>query len=247
MTLLTKLIFPCFAALLIVLSCPIFAKDFYREAHYADGDVIPEIWTIADGTVAPKYALIMMPGGNGIMDITQGDDGNPRFKMGGNFLIRSRALFADSQTVIISVDKWRSEKRMRAIVAGITAQYPTIQIYIIGTSRSTQVTTDLAQSMDGKVAGFIHTSSMPQVQGIDGPHLKSRNLIVSHENEGCKTTPRYASVDAHERYGTQLITITGGISEGDPCGAYAYHGYNGVEKETVEKIKQWIKQGASQL
>jgi hypothetical protein len=37
--------------------------------------------------------------------------------------------------------------------------------------------------------------------------------------------------------------MEGGISVGDPCEAFAHHGYNGIEKETVYAIKNWIKQG----
>ena len=39
------------------------------------------------------------------------------------------------------------------------------------------------------------------------------------------------------------LAIEGGISEGDPCEAFAYHGYNGSERETADSIKRWVKQG----
>jgi len=32
------------------------------------------------------------------------------------------------------------------------------------------------------------------------------------------------------------------ISVGDPCEAWAYHGYNGIEQKTVAAIKAWIRQ-----
>ena len=37
--------------------------------------------------------------------------------------------------------------------------------------------------------------------------------------------------------------MDGGKSTGDDCEAYAHHGYYGIERETVEKIKQWISAG----
>jgi hypothetical protein len=37
-----------------------------------------------------------------------------------------------------------------------------------------------------------------------------------------------------------LIAMEGGVSEGEPCEAFAHHGYNGVEHETVTKIAGWI-------
>ena len=44
-------------------------------------------------------------------------------------------------------------------------------------------------------------------------------------------------------FGTETIEIDGGKSTGDDCEAYAYHGYNGVEAATVERIKAWIVAG----
>jgi hypothetical protein len=38
--------------------------------------------------------------------------------------------------------------------------------------------------------------------------------------------------------------MEGGISAGDSCGAFSYHGYNGIENETISAIKKWIKQGS---
>jgi hypothetical protein len=29
-------------------------------------------------------------------------------------------------------------------------------------------------------------------------------------------------------------------SDGDPCEAFAYHGYNGIEREVVGRITAWI-------
>ena len=37
--------------------------------------------------------------------------------------------------------------------------------------------------------------------------------------------------------------MEGGISVGHPCEAFAYHGYNGIERETIDAIKKWIRQG----
>jgi len=38
-----------------------------------------------------------------------------------------------------------------------------------------------------------------------------------------------------------MLTFKGGVSRGDPCEAYAYHGFNGLEKEVVSKIAEWIR------
>ncbi len=41
-----------------------------------------------------------------------------------------------------------------------------------------------------------------------------------------------------------LIVIDGGISEGNPCQAFAYHRFNGVETEVADKIRAWIRKDA---
>jgi len=38
----------------------------------------------------------------------------------------------------------------------------------------------------------------------------------------------------------ELLTFEGGKSQGDPCNAMAYHGFNGIEQEVVTKIAEWI-------
>jgi hypothetical protein len=37
-----------------------------------------------------------------------------------------------------------------------------------------------------------------------------------------------------------LVTFRGGENRGDPCDALAYHGFNGLDKEVVGKIADWI-------
>jgi hypothetical protein len=31
-----------------------------------------------------------------------------------------------------------------------------------------------------------------------------------------------------------------GLGEGDPCEAFAHHGYNGIERDVVARIAAWI-------
>jgi hypothetical protein len=38
----------------------------------------------------------------------------------------------------------------------------------------------------------------------------------------------------------ELVTYKGGENRGDPCEAFAYHGFNGLEKDVVAKIAEWI-------
>ena len=129
---------------------------------------------------------------------------------------------------------------MLAIVRDLEGRYGKVAIYIVGTSRSTEATMALAKPLDGRVAGFIHTSSMSNIASFDPRGLKSRNLIVLHVNDACRVTSPSAGVASNRKFGTELIEMSGGTSTGDDCEAHAYHGYNGIEKETVDRIKAWI-------
>ena len=184
-----------------------------------------------------------MPGGNGTIGLKKNSDGSPFFNGKGNFLIRSRGLFADDDMAVITIDRGRSLDRMRGVVVDIRSKYPLAKIYIAGTSLSTTETIYMAENMDGEVSGFIHTSSVSAIGGLDTRHRKSRNLIVTHKYDGCRVTPTSSSIENNERYGTKLLVIEGGFEGGDPCQAAGHHGYRGVEQEVVNKIKAWINQG----
>ncbi len=206
----------------------------------AASEAISYLLTLKDGT--PAYATILMPGGRGILNPRM-ENGKVALSMAGNFLIRSRERFADGRFVAASSDASSTVPRMLAIVEDLERRFGRIAIYIVGTSRSTDVTMALAAPLDGRVAGFVHTSSMNPIASFDTRKFKSRHLIVHHKDDHCRVT-RFGSAEQNNRsYGTPLIVMEGGKSTGDDCEAYAHHGYNGVEQETVDRIKAWIVAG----
>jgi hypothetical protein len=74
--------------------------------------------------------------------------------------------------------------------------------------------------------------------------LKIPVLVVHHEQDGCKKCPFSAVPDLMKKLdGTkrkELFTFRGGSNVGDPCEARAYHGFNGLEQDVVNKIAAWI-------
>ena len=66
-------------------------NDRQMYATYENGEQIPYLLTTVN-LQKPRYALILQPGGNGSMYNY------------GNFLIRSRNIFADYQTVVADTD-----------------------------------------------------------------------------------------------------------------------------------------------
>jgi hypothetical protein len=233
------------AVLSMIASCALghsaLARDeLVTSVRTSAGETIPFVLT-SNGT-PPTYAVILMPGGAGRLNLpTQGSQST--LGDGNNFLIRSRNLFASGPFVAISTDNTSTLERMMGIIKDVEGRYPGIKIYLVGTSRSTESTMALATPLDGRVAGFVHTSSMGSIGTFDTRPFKSRHLIVLHAMDGCKSTKPSNGMAAHRKYGTDLIVMEGGYSNGDECEPAAHHGYAGVEKETVDKIKAWILAG----
>lgn len=69
-------------------------------------------------------------------------------------------------------------------------------------------------------------------------------LIVHHEQDGCASC-EFSEIPAlmeklKNSLRKQLITFKGGQNRGDPCEAFAYHGFNGLEGDVVRKIAAGI-------
>ena len=232
-----------FFSILLAIGClagNAWAADELASVRSNDGGSVAYILTTGGGK--PTYAVILMPGGNGIL-APQMSNGRVTMRAGGNFLIRSRALFATGPFVAASTDATTSPERILAIAGDLQKRFGALQVYVVGTSRSTESTMALSAPLDGKVAGFVHSSSMSAIATFDPRKFKSRHLIVLHRMDACRVTRPSAGEASHRNYGTELIEMDGGKSTGDDCEAFAYHGYNGIEAQTVDRIKAWIVAG----
>jgi len=229
------------AVLLLLFALPAAAGDeLVTSARTPGGGTVPYVLTTKAGT--PAYAVILMPGGSGVMNPRM-VDGKLVFGFGGNFLIRSRELFADGRFVAASTDATSTPARILAIAQDLERRFGKVAVYVIGTSRSTEATMILAAPLDGQVAGFVHTSSMNGIAGFDPRNFRSRHLVVYHRMDACRVTRPSASAASRSSYGTETIEMEGGTSSGDDCESRAYHGYNGIEAATVDRIKAWIAAG----
>lgn len=212
----------------------------------------------------PKAAAVLFPGGQGDLRISP-DDRIDRMK--GNFLVRSRELFAQQgvAVAVIAPPSDRSDLRgfrqtrehaedVRAVIAWLRKEAG-VPVWLIGTSRGTQsagfVATQLAPG-DGGADGLVLTSTV-----LRGANARDRPvpdmpleriavpvLVVHHKQDGCRVTSfgdvsgLMSGLKSAPR--KELIAVEGGVSEGDPCEAFAHHGYNGIEREVVSKIAAWM-------
>ena len=212
---------------------------------------------------AAKAAVVMFAGGNGAVQIFP----NGSIKRDGNFLVRTRQLFADQGLVVAILDVPSDRQRapylagfrqtpehaadVKAVIAWLRGKTK-LPVWLIGTSRGTQsvgyVATELAG--DGGPDGIVLTSTIlvdPRgrpVPAMPLDKLKIPILVVHHEQDECRVTPFGEVQTLMAKLGNsprkELLTFKGGQSTGDLCEAFAYHGYNGIEAEVVQKIAAWV-------
>ena len=214
---------------------------------------------------APKASVVLFAGGNGGLQIA------PDGRLGGgagNFLVRTRSLFA-SHDFLVAVADAPSDKQqppflgghrqrpdhvadVRAVIAWLRKE-AAVPVWLIGTSRGTQsvgfLGTELPPSAGGP-DGLVLTSTIlsdPRGRAVPAMPLEAVRvpvLLVHHRLDGCDhcrfaDTPRVLErLTASPR--KELVAFDGGTSRGDPCEAFAYHGYNGIERDVVGAIAAWI-------
>ena len=217
--------------------------------------------------VAPKAAAILFAGGNGYVGI--GSDGTLRNR--GNFLVRTRAMFAERGIAVAVVDPPSDHARppyldgfrqsaqhvadVRALIAWLRSE-ARAPVWLIGTSRGTQsaayVATELPTAAAGGPDGVVLTSTIlvgsnwqdRPVTEMDLARIAVPVLIVHHRDDGCALCP-FADVPKLARAlraspRTETIPVDGGTSIGDPCAAFAHHGFDGIEPRVVGAIVDWI-------
>jgi hypothetical protein len=216
------------------------AEELITTARFANGDAVPYILDSVGQDA--KYVIILFPGGSGVMNPRM-QDGKLVYGLWGNFLLRARQHFVDADFSTVSTNATDSEERIQAVLDDIARRFPKAKVYLAGTSNGTHYTMKLAGYLQDRIAGEIHSSSRAQIYWFDARQYRNRHLVIHHVNDWCRVTPYSAAVRSHEAYGNDFIAMEGGISTGNDCEAFAHHGFNGIERETAEEIKAWIRKG----
>ncbi len=205
----------------------------------------------------PKAAVVLVAGGHGGLRIS--DSGS--FGWGkGNFLVRSRQSFAKQDLVVAIVDVPSDRQRppylsgfrgtrehimdIKAVIAWLRKQAD-VPVWLVGTSRGTESVAYAATYLTGHDGpdGIVLTSTILSdskefsVPSLQLDRLRIPVLVVHHVDDGCShcsyaDIPKLIKKLEHAPK-KELISIKGGVSEGDPCEAFAYHGFNGVESQVV--------------
>jgi len=210
----------------------------------------------------PKAVVVLFAGGHGGIQLSS----EGKFGWGeGNFLMRTREFFVKQGLMVVIVDAPSDRQRepflngfrqtkehvqdISAVVSWLKTQ-TTAPLWLVGTSRGTQSVAYVAIENPTDIHGIVLTSSIlydaksNAVSEMKLEKLRMPVLVVHHKNDGCS----HCSFDLipslmHKltaTTSTDMIAIEGGQTKGDPCNAFGYHGYNGVEEDVVSKISEWV-------
>lgn len=213
---------------------------------------------------APRAAVVLFAGGHGGLQLLP--NGSVRWGEG-NFLVRTRQLFAQQDLLVAVVDapsdrqaapflsgfRQRPEHAadIRAVIAWARTQ-ANVPVWLVGTSRGTQSAAYVATQLAGGDGpdGLVLTSTiLADSRGRPVPAMPVENLripvlVVHHEQDGCdhcgfdQIPTLMRKLDPLPK--KQLVTFKGGVNRGDACEAQSYHGFNGLENEVVPMIAGWI-------
>jgi hypothetical protein len=212
-----------------------------------------------------KHGVALFPGHPGILKLHE-ENGEPRFELRGNFLVRSRRHWLDDETVVVVLDapsdQWNDfSQHFRAtarygtdvarLLGEVSARFPVEAWIFVGTSEGSVSAFHAARMNPQLARRVILTASLfepgrngPGLAGAPFDELSAPLLWVHHELDPCRFTPYHQARRHAERTMSPLLTVRGGGPEkGEPCQAFSFHGFVGREREVVRAMRAWAKTG----
>jgi hypothetical protein len=209
-----------------------------------------------------RATLVLYSGGAGGFGRV-GDDGWPT---SGNFLIRSARWWAAYPVNLVLVGRPQDipeldgparigDKHAQdnlALLRHIRAQ-SAAPIWLLGTSMgSISAVAATIQDREQLVAGLVLTSSVTAsrtpgaVLGQDLARIRVPVLVVSHRDDACNASrPSDGAriVDSLSQAPVKkLLMLEGGAgARGNPCEAFHWHGFIGMEQQAVDAMAAWIQ------
>jgi hypothetical protein len=211
------------------------------------------------GPSNPRAILIMLPGGDGVVDINNGAAGG---RLANNFLVRTLPLWLSHG---FAVEILGSPQNQSLLGRRHTPEYAAAidraidfartrsnaPIWLVGTSQGSTAAANGAARLGGKIAGVVLTSSVTR-QSQSGETVFEANpgaivvpaLVVANQGDTCQSTP---PADAAALAGylsraprKEVILVQSSDSRSPPCEAMSPHGFLGIESDVVQRIAAWI-------
>lgn len=215
---------------------------------------------------APQATAILFAGGHGNLGI--GSDDSLTWGSG-NFLVRSRDLFADNGITVAVIDAPSDRQGpdgmaygfrgsadhatdIRAVMELLGAEFK-LPVWLVGTSRGTESAANGGVRLQqDPPAGIVLTSSITEdtqkgtsLLDMDLDKIRVPVLVVHHRDDECWVTlfdeAKRIVEKATAATVAEFLAFSGGETRGNPCQAKSYHGFLGIEDEVVKAIAEWIK------
>jgi len=206
-----------------------------------------------------QAVAILFPGGAGKVDLER-EAGRALLERG-NFLVRSRRLFAGSGIVAAVMDAPSDRSRgleddfrlgsahaedIGRVVADLRSRFPGLPVFLVGTSRGTISAASAGARLGARVDGVVLTATLflasrrgPGLSGFDFSAIPVPLLFVHHVDDGCAFTPYSEAKRLADRY--PVVAVSGGApAQSKPCEAMSAHGFIGREADTVDAIVRWM-------
>lgn len=158
-----------------------------------------------------------------------------------------------SSQIVSCLDDYRSSVQhandVRKLMQVLRDQHGISRFYVLGHSMGAVSSRWLAKHLGTEIGGSIHSAAATNpanfrtantLNGFDYPSLAAPQLHVHHENDACQYTP-YAQVKSYA--GNNLVTVRGGLGQGDPCGGGHFHSFEGRDQVVAQTIADWIQTG----
>jgi pimeloyl-ACP methyl ester carboxylesterase len=210
----------------------------------------------------PVASVILFAGGNGLVYIQP----NGSIGRGGNFLVRTRELFAQQGLAVAVVDapsdrvegpglEYFRQTADHALdveqVVAFLRKEVNAPLWLVGTSRGTVSVANAAIRLAGKaIDGIVLTSTVvgsdrERVPAMNIGAIKVPTLVVHHQDDQCRVclfSDVKILVEGMKSAQAELVAVSGGGPPlGNPCEARHYHGFIGIEADVVKRIADWIK------
>ena len=215
----------------------------------------------------PSAALILLAGGDGVVGVRNPPPAlAPDPQGSGNFLVRSRQLFASHGLLVLVLDTpsdhpdgvngyfrahGESVQDIQAVLDWLHQRYA-LPVWLVGTSRGTESAANAAIHLGDRLAGLVLTSTITTANRQDGFPVSSMalgrirvpTLALGHVDDLCELSRPAGEGQVIAELGApvkQALLLSGGGSpRGAVCGAQAHHGFIGQEAEAVAVIADFI-------
>lgn len=214
-----------------------------------------------------RYGIALFAGHPGILRLRE-EAGQLAFDLRGNFLVRSRRHWLDNETLVIVVDapsdQWsgfsqhfretpRYGEDVAALLRAAGERFGITDWTAVGTSEGSvsafhaaRMNPELISRVILSASVFLPSRNGPGLSWVDWDKLKMPLLWVHHVDDPCKFTPYRSAEDFAAKTRAPLITVRGGEGwRGNACEAFTGHGFVGVEAETVQAMRAWVKTGVA--